>query len=124
MSDPYRERERGLWLDKLLAEERALLVRAGNAMLAAGALGLIAVLVGLQATIQRGALGRIFDLLPALVAGLTLSAGFTVVRLPGGSGDYKHIERALRSLRVVYQVKGAFAVLVVAFLCLVFVLRG
>lgn len=120
MSDPYRDQE-GSKLEALLAEERALLVRAGKLMIAAGVLAVLSALVALPRTIGGDAFDWIADPIPAILGVLTLQAGLVLSRLPGGSHDYRHIERALASLRVVYTVKGVIMLAVVGLLGLAFV---
>jgi hypothetical protein len=114
MSDPYRD-EAALRHEALLAEERALLVRAGKVMIWAGAVGLVAVLVGLQAALVASVGGLVASVaLPAVFSALTLQAGVVLARLPGGSRDYREIEKAVRSLGVVYRVKGVIVLLFIA----------
>lgn len=114
MNDPYRE-EATRRHEALLADERALLVRAGKVMVYAGAVGLIAVLVGLKAASTEGAVVLIRStVLPGLFSALTLQAGLVLARLPGGGRDYHEIETAVRSLGVVYAIKGVIVLLIVA----------
>jgi hypothetical protein len=117
MSDPYRG-QRAAKLEALLGEEREMLVRAGKLMVVAGVLAVLAVVVGLPTTLRGGAFDWIADGIPAVLGALTLQAGLVLSRLPGGSRDYGHIERALGSLRIVYAVKAVIMLLVVGLMCL------
>ncbi|MBC8068406.1 MAG: hypothetical protein IAG13_08740, partial [Deltaproteobacteria bacterium] len=112
-ADPYRD-EDALRHEALLADERALLVRAGRMMVWAGAIGLLAVVVGLGTTLMIGGADLVVSVgLPAVFSALTLRAGLVLARLPGGSRDYGEIERAVRSLGVVYIVKGVIVLTVI-----------
>ena len=117
-ADPYRD-EDALRHEALLADERALLVRAGRVMVWAGAVGLLAVLVGLGTVdtaiaLANGGGGLIVSVgLPTVFSVLTLRAGLVLARLPGGSRDYGEIERAVRSLGVVYLVKGVIVLILI-----------
>lgn len=112
-ADPYRD-EDALRHEALLADERALLVRAGRMMIWAGAIGLLAVVVGLGTTLMIGGADLVVSVgLPAVFSALTLRAGLVLARLPGGSRDYGEIERAVRSLGVVYIVKGVIVLTVI-----------
>ena len=114
-ADPYRD-EATRKHEALLAEERELLVRAGKVMVWAGVVGLVAVLVGVKMAIADGAVGIVASIaLPGTFSALTLQAGLVLSRLPGGSRDYGQIEKAVKSLGVVYTVKG---VIVLCFLAL------
>lgn len=120
MSDPYRD-EAARKHEALLAEERALLVRAGKVMVWAGVVGLIAVLVGAKLAIAEGAVGIVTSVaLPGIFSGLTLQAGLVLSRLPGGSRDYSEIEKAVRSLGVVYTVKGVIVLCFIALFVVAF----
>lgn len=120
MSDPYRD-QAATKLQALLDEERALLVRAGQAMVAAGVLAVVAALVGLPLTFAGTWVDWVGDMIPVMLGALTLQAGLVLSRLPGGSRDYGHVEKAIGSLRVVYAVKGVLMLLVVGLLCLAFI---
>jgi hypothetical protein len=120
MSDPYRD-QAAIKLQALLDEERALLVRAGKAMIAAGVLAILAVLVGLPMTLASAWFGWIADSIPLVLGIITLQAGLVLARMPGGSRDYGHIETSMASLRVVYTVKGVIMLLAVGVACLAFV---
>ena len=119
MGDPDRDRS-AIELQALLDEERGLLVRAGKAMIAAGVLAILAALVGLPMTLAGAWFGWIADSIPLLLGIITLQAGLVLSRMPGGSRDYRHIERSMASLRVVYTVKGALMLLAVGAACLAF----
>lgn len=119
MSDPYRDQDAAK-LQALLDDERALLVRAGRLMLVAGALTLLSTLLGLPATLASGGVDWVTTGVTAALAALTLQAGVVLSRLPGGSRDYRSIERALGSLRVVYTVKGVIMLAVVGLMALAF----
>ncbi|MBK6918831.1 MAG: hypothetical protein IPH07_15675 [Deltaproteobacteria bacterium] len=112
MSDPYRiEGPRSH--EALLAEERALLVGAGKVMRVAGVIGLVAAVVGLLASYRADLISIALGAgLPGLLSALTLQAGMVLSRLPGGSRDYREIERAVGSLHVVYAIKGVIVLLV------------
>ncbi len=119
MSDPYRVEGR-LTQEALLAEERALLVSAGKVMRVAGIVGLLAAAVGLLASFRADLVAIALGAgLPALLSALTLQAGMVLSRLPGGSRDYREIERAVGSLHVVYAIKGVIVLLVGGFFLLV-----
>lgn len=120
MSDPYREGSANK-LQALLDDERALLVRAGKMMVAAGVLTVVAAIVSLPITMAGTWLDWLFELIPAGLGALTLQAGLVLSRLPGGGRDYSHIEKAVGSLRIVYTVKGALMLLVVGLACLAFI---
>jgi len=120
MSSPYRD-ESAHKFESLLADERQLLVRAGNVMVWAGAVGLVAALVGLVDAIRGGLFTVVVAVgLPAVFSALTLQAGLVLSRLPGGSRDYGEIEKAVHSLGVVYTVKGVIALCVIALFVLCF----
>ncbi|MBK8239219.1 MAG: hypothetical protein IPK74_27160 [Deltaproteobacteria bacterium] len=112
MSDPYRiEGPRSH--EALLAEERALLVGAGKVMRVAGVIGLVAAVVGLLASYRADLISIALGAgLPGLLSALTLQAGMVLSRLPGGSRDYREIERAVGSLHVVYAIKGVIVLIV------------
>lgn len=119
MSDPYRDRS-AIELQALLDEERGLLVRAGKAMIAAGVLAILAALVGLPMTLAGTWMDWIGDSIPLLLGIITLQAGLVLSRMPGGSHDYRQIERSMASLRVVYTVKGVLMLIAVGVACLAF----
>jgi hypothetical protein len=120
MSDPYRD-EATRKHEALLAEERELLVRAGRVMVYAGAVGLVAVLVGLKMAIAEGTVGLVASVgLPGVFSALTLQAGLVLSRLPGGSRDYGEIEKAVKSLGVVYTVKGIIVLIFIGLFVLAF----
>lgn len=112
MSDPYRI-EGPVSHEALLAEERALLVGAGKVMRIAGVIGLVAAALGLLASYHADLVSIALGAgLPALLSALTLQAGLVLARLPGGSRDYREIERAVGSLHVVYAIKGVIVLIV------------
>jgi hypothetical protein len=120
MSDPYRD-EATRKHEALLAEERELLVRAGKVMVWAGIVGLVAVVVGLKLAIAEGAVGIVVSVvLPGIFSALTLQAGLVLAGLPGGSRDYGEIEKAVKSLGVVYTVKGVIVLCFIALFVVAF----
>lgn len=120
MSDPYRD-EATRKHEALLAEERELLVRAGKVMVWAGLVGLVAVLVGGKLAIEEGVVGIVTSvLLPGIFSGLTLQAGLVLAGLPGGSRDYGEIEKAVKSLGIVYTVKGVIVLCFIALFVIAF----
>jgi hypothetical protein len=120
MTDPYRD-EATRKHEALLAEERELLVRAGKVMVWAGIVGLVAVLVGVKIALVEGVVGIVASVaLPGVFSALTLQAGLVLSRLPGGSRDYGEIEKAVKSLGVVYTVKGVIVLCFIALFAIAF----
>jgi hypothetical protein len=114
MTDPYRE-EATRRHEALLADERTLLVRAGKVMVYAGIVGLIAVLVGLKAAVPRTWLCcSARPCCPGCSPPSRCRRGLVLARLPGGGRDYHAIETAVRSLGVVYTIKGVVVLIAVA----------
>lgn len=123
MTDPYRQDEPTRRPEALLAEEREILVKAGKVMIVAGGIGLLGALVGLAAELDASVSDMVVQNgVTGLLSGLTLVAGLVLARLPGGSRDYTEIEKAIRSLAVVFTVKGVILMLMAAVFVLPFVL--
>lgn len=105
--------------EALLADERALLVRVGKAMVLAGAIGMIAAAFGVVPAIGQGVLAWCGGVVvPGALSLITVHAGLVLSRLPGGSRDYTEITRAVDALRTVYSVKGAIVLTLVGLFAL------